>query len=843
MAGRIAGITIEIDGNTTKLQSALAGVNSTLRTTKTALKDVDKLLKFNPTNSDLLRQKQQLLGTAITDTKSKLETLRTAMDQMKNADGFDENSKDVQDLQREIIDTETELKRLEEQAKQAASVFGSQMQAVGQKIQDAGAKLTAVGEGLTRNLTVPLAAVGAASVKAFNDVDAGTDTIIQKTGATGDALHAMQQSMENIATSIPTTFETAGAAIGEVATRFDLTGDALEDLSARFIKFADLNGIDVSSAIDNVQSAMAAFGLEAKDAGAFLDTLNAVAQRTGTGVDKLSSEMTTNAAALKEMGFNASDAANFLGDLSKNGIDSSTVITGLNKAFVKATSEGKTMEEALAELQDTMSNAETDTEAYAAAMELFGNRAGPRLAEALQSGRLSLDELGTSLDDNLGNVESTFEATLDPIDQFKTFMNQAKVTGAELGNTLMETLLPILEKMRDGLEKLQEKWNNLDDSTKETIVKVALIAAALGPVLALVGKLTSGVGSLVSMGGSLISTFAGMGAGAGAAGAGIGAAVGPILAVVAAVGALIAVFVSLYQNNEDFRNKVNEIWPQIKETIGGTLETIQAIIQTFIDIVSLIWDQWGEQIYAVVVTKFEEVKAVISGALAMIQGLLQVFASILQGDWAGAWEGVKGIAQTYWETIQTVIGSKLDNLKAKFDLAKEMFSTIFGQAWDNIKNAAQTKWEEIKQKITTPIEQARDKIRGIIETIKGLFKFDFPIPHIKLPHLTITGSLSLVPPSVPSFSVQWYKKAYNNPYIFTAPTVVNGMGFGDGNGAEMVYGRDQLMRDITEAMSKGISADAIYNAVREGAAASNTSVVIGDREFARILRNMGVAMA
>ena len=829
----IKGITIEIGGDTRKLDDAIKGVNRNLRDTKTNLRDVERLLRLDPTNVNLLKQKQQLLTTAVEDTKKKLELLNDAMDQFRAQDGFDENSEQAQVLQREITETEQALARLEMEAEGASSALnepfvsmGEHLQEVGERIQNVGEKITDVGDSLTKNVTVPLTALGAASIKAFSDVDKGFDIIVAKTGAAGDELESMRASMETLATEIPTDFETAGAAIGEVATRFDLTGQELEDLAGAFVKFAKLNNTDVSTSIDSVQSAMAAFGVETKDAAAFLDTLNAAAQKTGTDVGYISDTMYTNAAALKEMGFNASDAAFFIGELKKNGVDASSAMTGLKAALKNATKDGKTLNDALDEMQESMLNAKDDTEAAQIAMELFGDRAGPALAVALRDGRLSLDALGTSLDDNIGNVADTFEKTQDPLDEFRKGLNRAKLVGASLGTTLLNLLLPVIEKAQGVLENLQEKWDSLDESTKETIVKVGLIAAALGPVLSIVGRMTSGIGSLTMLGGRAMTMFSGLGT----AGASIGASLGPVLAVVAAVAALVAIFVTLYNENEDFKEKVDEVWPQIQETISGVLEQLQGVFESFVSVVSIIWDQWGEEIWQVVSTKFAEVQAYISGVLAVIQGLMETFSLVIQGDWGGAWESLKRTAVTYWESIQQIIGSKVDNIRAKLELAGAVFSTIFGPPF-----------ETLKQTVTQKFEQLRSNISGIIEKIKGILAQPLKVlPDLKLPHLSITGSLSLNPPTVPQFSVQWYGKAYDNPYMFTAPTV---LGFGDGVGAEIVYGRDNLMKDIALASGGGIRPELIYEAVREGASDAKTTVIIDNREFARILRNAGVALA
>lgn len=829
----IKGITIEIGGDTRKLDDAIKGVNRNLRDTKTNLRDVERLLKLDPTNVNLLKQKQQLLTTAVEDTKKKLDFLNDAMDQLRQQDGFDENSEQAQVLQREINETEQALARLEMEAEGASSALnepfvtmGEHLQEVGERIQNVGEKITSVGDSLTKNVTVPLTALGAASIKAFSDVDKGFDIIVAKTGAAGDELEVMRASMETLATEIPTDFETAGAAIGEVATRFDLTGQELEDLAGAFIKFADLNNTDVSTSIDSVQSAMAAFGVATEDAAAFLDTLNAAAQETGTDVGYISDAMTTNAAALKEMGLNASDAAFFIGELDKNGVDASAVMRGLRTALKNATQNGQSLDDALSDLEETLKSSDTSTESYAATMELFGNSAGPRLADALREGRISLDALGTSLDDNVGNVADTFERTQDPLDEFRKGLNRAKLVGASLGTTLLNLLLPVIEKAQGVLENLQEKWDSLDESTKETIVKVGLIAAALGPVLSVVGRMTSGIGSLTMLGGRAISMFGGLGT----AGASIGASLGPVLAVVAAVAALVAIFVKLYNENEDFREKVDEVWPQIQETISGVLEQLQGVFESFVSVVSIIWDQWGEEIWQVVSTKFAEVQAYISGVLAVIQGLMETFSLVIQGDWSGAWESLKRTAVTYWETIQQIIGSKVDNIRAKLELAGAVFSTIFGPPF-----------EALKQTVTQKFEELRSNISGIIEKIKGILAQPLKVlPDLKVPVIQVTGSFSINPPSTPHFSVDWKRDAYTNPFLFTAPTV---MGFGDGPGAEIVYGHDQLLKDIALASGGGIRPELIYEAVREGASDAQTTVIIDNREFARILRNAGVALA
>lgn len=510
VANRIKGITVEIGGDTTGLDKALKGVNSTIKSTQSQLRDVNRLLKLDPSNAKLLAQKQQLLQKEISETSEKLNALKEADKQAKVQLENGELGQDKYNaLQREIIETENNLKSLQEEAKKVPSALSVSMKEAGDKIKEVGDKTTEVGKGLSTHITAPIVAMGAASLKAFNDVDAGMDIIVQKTGASGKALNEMQDSMKNLATSIPTDFETAGAAIGEVNTRFGLTGQKLEELSGKFIKFAQLNNLDVSTAIDNTQKVISAFGLKAEDAGALLDTMNAVGQRTGISMDTLAKSMVTNSASLQQLGFSASDAANFLGNVEMSGADTSQVMTGLSKALSNATANGKPMKEALKDIQDSMVNAKSDTDGLQVAIDLFGKKAGPAIYQACKNGSLSFEELGTSLKDNLGNVDSTFNETLDPIDKFKTSMNSLKIVGADVGNSLLTVLAPMLTKFSAMMKSLNEKWNSLSPGMQDAIVKIALIAATVGPVLVVIGKVITAVGTITSALGGLIGLITG----------------------------------------------------------------------------------------------------------------------------------------------------------------------------------------------------------------------------------------------------------------------------------------------------------------------------------------------
>lgn len=625
---KIQGITIEIGGDTTKLQDALKDVENQLKDTQDALKDVNKLLKLDPGNVNLLAQKQKNLSDAIQGTEQKLRVLKdAAADAEKQlADGTMSQAQ-FDALQREIIETEQNLKGLKDQMKDFGSVTAQQMAVAGEKIKAVGDKMAAAGTALTKYVTGPIVGLGTAAVAAFNDVDDGLDTIVKKTGASGEALADMEERAKNLATSIPTDFKTAGNAIAEVSTRFDLEGDRLENLAKKFIMFADLTGSDVVTSIDSVQAAMAAFGVDTEDAVSVLNILNKASQETGADVNKLTGELTSNAAQLREMGFGFNTATGFLARLSKNGLDSSAVLTGMNKALKNATKSGKSMSAALSDMERSIKEAKSETEAMKEATELFGANAAPAIVKALQEGRLSFDTLDNSVRDFKHSVKDTFEATVDPIDEFKMTLNELKIVGADLVNAAAPLIKSIGDGLKNAVSSLRAAWEGLSPEMQQTIIKAAGIVAAVGPVLAIGGKLVSGIGSLLGIVPQLVSAFGAVKGALSAVWAVMAA--NPITLIIAAVAALVAAFIYCWNKFEGFRNFFINAWEAIKKGVTDAANWIGDAIHNIGDWFANLGKNalnWGRDL----VTNFingikgmwEDAKRTVSNFAGMIKDFL-----------------------------------------------------------------------------------------------------------------------------------------------------------------------------------------------------------------------------
>lgn len=168
MAGNIKGITIEFSGNTTKLQKALREMNKETRETDKELRAINKALKFNPGNTQLLAQKQQLLGDKVQQTKTKLDALREAQRKFEETPGADKQSAEYRQLEREIIETESKLKHFTAELKKLDSVKFEQL---GKKFKDLGNKMTSVGQKFTTTVTAPIVAGYTLAAKYASDYE------------------------------------------------------------------------------------------------------------------------------------------------------------------------------------------------------------------------------------------------------------------------------------------------------------------------------------------------------------------------------------------------------------------------------------------------------------------------------------------------------------------------------------------------------------------------------------------------------------------------------------------------------------------------------------------------
>ena len=692
-ANNIRGITVEINGETQGLQNALRDVNRQSTALQGELREVDRALRLDPSNVTLLSQRNQILANEVSNARDKLERLQHAQEQVEQqfANG-DIGEEQYRAFQRELINTENQLGNLENQlhdsneammnAGSAANDAGDALEGMaskGEKIKSVGDNISKVGEKLLP-VTAAIGAAGVASLAAFDEVDSGYDTIITKTGAAGELLDGLTQSADKVFSEMPTEMEDVGVAIGEVNTRFGSTGEELENLSKEFIRFANINGTDLNTAIDGVDSVMMKFNVDSSKASEVLGLLTKAGQDTGLSMDDLQNTLNTNGAVLKEMGLDLTESTNLLAQFEASGVDSTAALAGLKKAQQNATADGKTMQESLNGTIESIKSASNETEALQIATDLFGKKGAAEMTQAIREGKFSVNDLSTSLSDYKGVVTDTFESTLDPPDQAKIAFNNLKLTGAQLGATILNTVQPALMKLTEKLKSLTSWFKGLTESQKETIIKVGAVVAAIGPLLIVIGKVVSIVGTIMTILPTLKAAIVAIN---------VAMTANPIGIIIAGIGALIAIFAVLWNKCDWFREAWISLWEKIEEAFGFfvdlfkfQIEVIKIVFEALKDFFSEKWEVvkgifsavggWFKDTFGPLFSGamdgikaiFGAVKDYISNQWELIKsvfsGIINFVKDVFHGDWSAAWEDIKGIFKSIWDSFEDIAKKPLN---------------------------------------------------------------------------------------------------------------------------------------------------------------------------------------
>ena len=749
MASRIKGITVEIGGDTTGLQNALKQVNSSIKSTQSALKDVNKLLKLDPTNTELLSQKQKLLKDAISATSEKLQSLKTAQEQAKAQLENGTLGQDKYDaLQREIVETEQELQRLQQEAINSNETL-CKIEAAGQKLQTVGNTIAGVGQKFLP-VTAAVGALGTAAVKTTADFDSSMSQVQATMGITKDSMSDLNGASVNTMDALRDLAKQMGA---ETAFSASECADAMNylalagystqeiyDTLPTVLNLAAAGDIDLASASDMVTDAMSALGMETSEADTMVDQMAKTASLTNTSVAQLGEGILTIGATARTVKGGTAELNTALGILANNGIKSAEGGTHLRNVILSLqnpTDEAAAQMEALGisvydsegnmrSLNDILGDLNTSMEGMTAQEksniigQIFNKTDLSAVNALLANTGDTWDSLQQSIADSGGAAQQMADTQLDNLSGQLTLLKSAlEGLAISFGEILMPAIRAIVEKVQAFADKL----NSLDDAQKQTVVKIALIAAAIGPLLIALGKTISTVGSVMTGFSALTKGAAKLGvklAGSTGSvtslGSALGAIAGPVLAVVTIVAVLAAAFKHLWDTNEEFRNAVTGIWEGIAERFAAfgdavtqRLNALGFDFQNIVEVLKAVWDGFCQILAPVFEAAFSVISTVLGTVLDGITGLLDVFIGLFTGNWSQLWTGVKEIFSGIWNGITGVFSAALSMIQGIADAVLGWFGTSWNEVWTGISAFFANIWNGIVSFFT-----------GIWETIKNV---------------------------------------------------------------------------------------------------------------------------
>ncbi|MGJ0718717.1 phage tail tape measure protein [Enterococcus faecalis] len=608
------------------------------------IKDINKEMNLAATeykNQVSAMDKDATQTEKLTATKKKLEKQLSLAEQRtkllreeyeKSVKETGEYSEQSQKLYKRLLESETgenKLRSALESTNEALKEQGDLSVKTAEKlakIEKAGDKMKSVGKKMTVGLTAPIMGIGAASIAAFKELDENLDSIATATGATGDQLESLQGSFKTVTGQIPADMQDISTGIGEVNTQFGFMDKQLEDTTERMLKFAEINGADVSQSTINAKKSIDLFRLSAEDIPMVLDSITKTSQDTGVGVDQLFDAVNRGAPQLKAMGFEFSEATTLIGQMEKSGIDSASTLSYLGKASVAYAKDNKTMQDGLSGTIAAIQSATTEQEKINIASEVFGTKAAPKMVEAIDSGALSMDGFADSAKNAKGAVDETFNTIQDPIGQAKIAQNQFKVAMGELGEQVQIALLPAFEAATNAIQKVSTWFSGLTDNQKQTIITIAGVVAAIGPVLVVLGTLASSISSLIPV---------------------IAFIASPIGIVIAALAAFVAGIVIAYNKVGWFRDFINASFNVIKDIVVGVFKVLADTTKSTFDFITGFIGGAMDGAVKIISDYVNAITRIFGGIIDFVTG-------VFTGDWSRAWQGVVDIFGGIFEGIAAV---------------------------------------------------------------------------------------------------------------------------------------------------------------------------------------------
>ena len=745
------GSLSKFEGQMTKLQASCTNASTGI----TNFKQVTAQLQTSAqTLTDkLAAQKQKAADLEAAYEKSKAETGENSEETKKLA-------AQLEQAKQKVLQTEQALKLVTQQLKLSQNGFyqlGTQLENIGAELENVGKKASQVGQQLTTKVTTPIVALGTACITTFTSFDDSLKTVQATMGLVAGSSEEADRQIALLNSTAQEMGRTTRYSASEAASALNylaLAGyDADEACAAlpQVLALAQAGGLDLAYASDLATDAMAALGLEMNQLGTFSDQMAVTAQKSNTSVGQLGEAILTVGGTAKNLRGGTAELNAELGILANRGIkgaEGGTHLCNVILSLTKPTDKAAAQLEALGvSVYDSSGNMRSMNDIM---MDLNASMDGMTAEQKqniistifnktdLAAVTALLDGCGTEFDELMGYIEGSEGAAQQMADtmesglggSFRTLKSAVEGLAISFG----ERLAPMVQKAVEKITAIVNWLTSLDDKTKDTIIRIAAIAAAVGPVLLVGGKLITGIGKVIKNVDSVMKVISEATKVTGLLGKAMTALTGPVGIVIAVIAVLAAAFISLYKNNEEFRDKVNAIWQQICaafekvkasfesafrtlqswfEPIKASLQKLWGTIQGIVLKLMPVFEAVGAAIGAVVAVVVSAVSGIIAAIGPVIDAivnyvdflanLFSAIVSLFSGDWDGFTQGIKDAWDSLCTALQdvwTAIGNFFSRFWETLCGIAEAFGIDLGQvlsdAWTAIKTGVVTAWNAIK---------------------------------------------------------------------------------------------------------------------------------------------------
>jgi TP901 family phage tail tape measure protein len=604
-------------------------------------------------------------------------------------------------------------------------------------------------KGLGAAAGIGLAAVGGAAVGAGaalysigSEFDDAADTIRVQTGATGAALDGLNTSFKNVVSNVPASFGDASGAIAGLNQSLGLTGAPLEAISTQLLNLSRITDTDVN---ENVKASAELFnnwGVAAGDQGAKLDELYRLSQASGVSVGQLSKDLSENGVALRATGFELEDAAALFGTLGKAGLGVGDIMPALQKAMAAAAKDGK---DAGAVVESTFHNikaAGSDAEAAGAAVEVFGAKAGPKLAALIREGKLSVDDMAKAIYGGTDTINGAAADTADFSEKWGLFANKLKVAVEPIATKVftavgdaMDKLGPVAEQVGAWLsENLPKAFAMLGDAwdavapmlmTGAEKLKDAAVTAFAGIRVAVewLGdhrEILVGIATVIGV--ALVGAVVAYGIAMAQAAIATIAATWPLIAIGAAIGVVVAAVLWAWNNWTGFHDFIVAAMGWIQTNVPPVWEAFKLSIQMVVDfLVNTAWPIMQTIFHAIAEVALWlwnwAIRPAFEGIKLIIEGVAWYVSSVVVPIYSKAWEIISAGVTWLWHTI---IEPTWNGIRDSILVVANFVTNTVLPIWVNFWNSLTGGIREVGEKIGAGMQGIKDVINGVASWISGI---------------------------------------------------------------------------------------------------------------------------
>lgn len=647
---------IKFTAETQEFTQQLNSANSEMSSLRAEMRLAEAQFKNTGDGAEYQQQRMDLLEASLQANHDKQEALTAKLEVAKQIYG--EDSEEVQRLERSLTNARTEEQNLlsqlndtnggMEQQKEAADGAGGAMDDMAQVLISAG-------------IADKIKEIGEAAVEMAGDFSEASATIVEGTGASGEALDGLNRSAKAAFGSIADAdadLNSISAILAELNTRFGVTGDEAEDLTRKVSNFAQHTGTDGVGAVDSIADIMHRWGLDMEDVDGLLDDLTTANQSCQMSVDQLSGYLVNNSTQFQELGYSTEDALAMLISLSDGGANVGTVMSGLTKGVGNLSEVTDDVPGAFQDAVDAIAECGSVSEALQAQVgdtgktveEIFGKKAAQELATNIQNGSFSIEGWTQALQENDGALQSTTENATTMQDAMSQAANNVSLA---LGSTFAPAIAAVVTQVAQVITQVAQVVQDspmLQAVVMGVAVALGILAAALA-ISAVIQGVTTAFGMLNTV------LFA-----------------NPIFLVVTAIAALVAALIYAYNNCEEFRAIVNAAFAAVRNVATNVFTSVRNTVTTVFNTISSI----ARSISATLSSVWNGIKTTASSVWNSIRSTA-----------SSIWNSIRSTASSVWNGIRTAITNPIQaassTVQGIINRIKGFFPISIGRIMSNLK--------------------------------------------------------------------------------------------------------------------------------------------------------------